>query len=251
MKSNNLELALRRFEISQENDTLSYENHYYNDFSGVEGEGYTYHLEGLYNDYFLSLRTQIDTLVLQDKETARQFIQTKIDLFTEIQNEFELKSTLDSWISHRKQFDSEMQRISDYTLWRKIKNQRDTVGFFIEMIGTQKYYIEKAISELTRIFDTYNSVGKHQITTGTKTPIQEKQHPIDEYFEKRFADKDITNEEICQMFGISRQTAQAWRKAGKLIQISDEGKRPIKYNKAKLIEYLKNGTIKERLLKFF
>lgn len=247
MKSNNLELALRRFEISQENDIIPYENHYCNDFSGAESEAYTSHLESLYNDYFLSLRTQIETLVLQDKETTRQFLQTKVDLFTEIQNEFDMKSTLDVWINTGKRFSLEMQYTNDPDLWRKIKNQRDTIDFFIEMIRTQNYYIDKAITELTRIFDTYNSVGKHLFNTRAKTPIQEKQHHIDAYFEKHFANIEITNKEICRMFGITRQTAQAWCEEGKLIRISDESKRPIKYDKAKLIEYLKDGIIVKRL----
>ena len=251
MKSNNLELALRRFEISQENDALSYESHYCNDFSGAESDAYSAYLESLYNDYFLSLCTQIDALIIQDKETARQFLQTKIDLFTETQNEFDLKSTLQVWINTERRFNMEMQHTNDPDLWRKIKNQRDTIGFFIEMIGIQNYYIDKATTEIKRIYDTYNSVGKPKITTGTQTPIQDKQHHIDEYFEKHFPDMEITNKEICEMFGITRQTAQAWFEEGKLIRISDEGKRPIKYDRAKLVEYLKDGIIKYKLLKFF
>jgi hypothetical protein len=37
MKDNNLELELRRYEVSDWNDKITYEKHYYNGFSGMDG----------------------------------------------------------------------------------------------------------------------------------------------------------------------------------------------------------------------
>ena len=249
MKSNNLELALRRFEISPQDDSVSYDGHYCNGFSGAESsEAYYLHLERLYNDYFIEFRSNVESRIFQDKNITLQIIQSQITLFTEIKGEFELKSTLDCWISNRERFNRDMQQNSnEYVLWRKFKNQRDTVDFFIEMINTQSHFIDKAIDEIQQIYDRFVA----DATPTTPPTTLKSQHPrndVDEYFEKHFANKEITNKEIELMFGIRRPTIQSWREVqGKLIQTSDEGKRPITYDKQKLIEYIKDGVIKERL----
>ena len=250
MATNNLELELRRYEPSAWNDKITYEKHYYNGFSGMEGEeAYQRHLQGIYNAYFIELRENIDTLALSNSiDTLLKFLQTKIDLFNDINDKEGNEST--RWVDYES---FKNQIIRDETVDRDIvqriqgaKNDYNTMKFFVRMIGTQLYFIEKGIDELNKIYMNYCPS-----TTKTNMPQlkpQPNQHYIDEYFEKHFANKDITNKEIALMFGITRPTIQDWREKGKLIQISDEGERPIKYSKEKLIEYLKDGRIKDRLV---
>jgi hypothetical protein len=127
-----------------------------------------------------------------------------------------------------------------------IKNDCGTLKFFKEMSGTQFFFIEKGIEELTKIYATYNAPSRQSRIPQPEQQVK-KSH-IDDYFEKHFTDKEITNGDIAKMFGITRPTIQEWREKGKLIQISADKKRPIIYDKEKLIEYLKDGIIKDKLL---
>ena len=258
MATNNLELELRRYEPSAWNDKITYEKHYYNGFSGMEGEeAYQRYLQGIYNVYFIELRKDIDTLALSNSiDTLLKFLQTKIDLFKDINDKEGNEST--RWVDYES---FKNQIIRDETVDRDIvqriegaKNDYNTMKFFVRMIGTQLYFIEKGIDELNKIYVNYspsthiNDIPQSEPKPKAQPKPQPNQNFIDEYFEKHFANKDITNKEIMLMFDITRPTIQDWREKGKLIQISDEGERPIKYSKEKLIENLKDGIIKDRLV---
>ena len=229
MKSNNLELALRRFEISPENDTFSYENHYCNGFSGLESEeAYCRHLENLYNEYFLSLRNKIDTLVLQNLETTLKFLQTKITLFNEIQSEFELKSMLDFWENTIKSYETDYNyksnRNTEYSLLRKIKNQIDTMKFFAAMIKTQNYFIDKALIELSQLYNAYSPQLQPQ-------KITEKEIEKTEWDNILTGEKDILEtSDLARIFNKDSRTINRWVKEGK-INLIDRFAKPHQFRK--------------------
>ncbi len=232
MKSNNFELALQRFEISSDNDTISFENHYFNGFSGAEGaEAYSIYLESLHNDYFLNLRTHIDVLVLQNIETALKFMQTKITLFNEIQNEFELKSTLEFWISNKQVLNEDMkQKINEYPLYQKLKKQRDTVDFFINMIKTQNYFIDKTKIELLKINNIYSPKTQQQTIT-------EQQIDKDNWNNILKDKPDIlTTFDLAEFFRKDQRTINRWVKEGVIIPI-DKSKRPQQFKKDDVKRY--------------
>lgn len=248
MKINSIEFELRRFELSQSNDKINYEKHSYNGFLGIEGrDAYFKYLEGLYNNYFVDLRMKIDNLIINNNnDLLLKFLKDRINLFNDIKNDFELKSTPDFWNSYI----IRCQTVDAPILQRSqaARNEYGTVKFFIEMIGTQFYFIEKAINDLNLLHNTYDEVKEKSNRQNTSQKLQQNRAShIDEYFEKHFANKDITNKEIALMFDITRPTIQEWREQGKIIMISEQGKRPIIYSKEKLIEDLKDGTIKDRL----
>jgi len=235
MKTNNLELALRQFEISPENDALPYENHYYNGFSGVESEVFIQHLDGLYNEYMSNLHSQIDMLVLKDTNTALQFLQTKINLFNKIQSEFESKSMLNVWESIRKRLNGDLQRQNiKYPLWRKIKNQRDTVEFVIEMINTQNHFIGKAITELQEIANTYNPQPQQQTITEKQIEKDKWDNALKDYPDI------ITTFDLEKIFNKDKRTINRWVKEGVITPI-DKKKRPHQFRKDDIkMYYLKD-----------
>ena len=242
MKSNNLELELNRFEASEWNDKITYEEHIYNGFSGIEGsECYNNYLNELYNNYLSNFRQKIDGL-LHDKDVLLAVISDKISLFEGIKDDYLLKNTM---YNHYDDYLQSLSRDMNTNNIKGLSNDYNTLLFFRAMSGTQMYYIEKNIDELKKMYTNYNTSTKKG--NAPQPQHQESKHHIDEYFEKHFANKDITNKEIVLMFDISRPTISEWEKKGKLIKISDEGKRPIIYSKEKLIEFLKDGKIKDRL----
>jgi len=248
MGIDNLEFELRRFELSQSNDKINYEKHSYNGFLGIEA--LYKHLDVLYHKYFTDLRIKIDNIIANNNNhLILALLRDRINLFNEIKEEFEIKSTLDFWKGYIKRCDTVDKPILQRS--KAARNEYSTVKFFTEMIGTQSYFIGKGFDELKALYENYGE-SKADLNQQKKQQqnqiLQNKHSYIDEYFEKHFPNKDITNKEIELMFGITRPTIQEWREKGKLIMTSDVGKRPITYSKEKLIEFLKDGQIKDRLV---
>lgn len=232
MKSRNLELALRQFEISDDNDTISYIDHFYNGFSGAEGsEAYYCFLEQLYNDYFLNLRTQIDNLILQNIEIALNFVSTKIVLFNDIQNDFKFKSTLEFWLSNKDLSNDELNQKEAYSsLWKKIKNQRDTIDFFIGMIETQEYFINKALLELLSIKNSYSSKSDNPTITENEIDIQKWENLL------KNESEILSTFDLARIFNKASRTINRWVKEGAIVPI-DKNKKPQQFKKDDIKKY--------------
>jgi len=210
---------LRRFDV----EDFGYNDMPFEDIFN-ESDVYLGYFTRLFNGYFSELYNKIEV------ENDFALINTKIKLFNHIKTE----------LSEKKQF--------LFDLEKKNQTVEDRMTYICvnKAYNKQHDYINDALSKLEMMSANYNSSIKKSNAPQPKP--QENKHHIDEYFEKHFANKDITSKEIELMFGITRPTVQDWREKGKLIQISEDGKRPIKYDKAKLIEYLKDEIIKDRLV---
>ncbi len=239
MKSNNLELALREYNPSSWNDKITYEKHLYNGFSGLEGaEAYHQHLSGLYDTYFIDLRDKIDALVLKDIDILLKFIQSKIDLFNDI-NDIESKNNT-RWVDLNS-FDGYIKR--DETVDRNViqnsewaRNDYFTMKFFVEMINTQNCFIDKAITELTKLYETYNPTPKSTIS----------QNEIDkETWENtlsKYGDL-ISTFEVAKIFGKDEDTIRRWQREGKFTPI-DKNARPMQFRKDEIKQYYLKIKIK-------
>lgn len=232
MKSVNLELALGRFEISEDNDSISYIYKVFNGFSGGEGcDAYNLFLDKLYNDYFLNLRTQIDNLILQNIEVAFNFLKSKAILFDDIQNDFDTKSTLEFWIGNSKMLKNELeQKDTHSSLWNKIKNSKDTVDFYIEMINTQKFYINKSITEIQTIQNCYSPKSQNPIITDYGIDKEMWDNTLKDY-------PDVINTfDLAKIFNKDSRTINRWVKEGAIIPI-DKNKRPQQFKKDDIKKY--------------
>jgi len=233
MKTNNLEMELRRYEPSQADDKITYEKHYYNDFSGLEGEeAYQRYLQGLYDNYFYELRQKIDTLVFTNIDTALRFLKTKIDLFNEIYDKEYNNSN--RWTDY-KSFKSMI--IRDETVDKPIiqrsqwaRNQYNTMKFIVRMIDTQLYYIDKAINELTQIYNTYSPQPQPQIIN--ETDIDK------EIWDNTLKDEDeiLDTFDLARIFHKKESTIRRWARDGVLNPI-DKSKRPRQFRKDDVKKY--------------
>jgi len=227
MNSNNLELELRRYELSAWNDKITYEKHYYNGFSGIEGEeAYQRYLQGVYDTYFIELRQKIDSLALSNIDTLLRFLQTKIDLFNEIydkeynnSNRWNDYQSFESMIIRDETVDKQLVQNS-----QGAKNDYHTMKFFVRMIGTQLYFIDKAINELTQIYNTYCPEPQPQKMT---------ENDIDkEVWNNTLKDeKDILDTfDLARIFNKKESTIRRWAREGVLNPI-DKTKRPQQFRK--------------------
>ena len=201
---------LRRFDV---------EDFGYNDipFEDIfnESDAYMRYFSRLFNGYFSELYNKIEV------ENDFSLINTKIKLFNHIKTE----------LSEKKQF--------LFDLEKKNQTVEDRMTYICvnKAYNKQHDHINNALNKLEIMSANYNSSIKK--SNAPQPKLQENKHYIDEYFEKHFDNKDITNKEIMLMFGITRPTVQAWREEGKLIQISEDGKRPIYTIRKNLLNILK------------
>ena len=240
MKTDNFEMELRRYEPSPADDKITYEKHFYNDFSGMEGEeSYQRYLQSLYDAYFYDLRQKIDTLVFTNIDTLLRFLKTKIDLFNEI-NDKEYKNNT-RWIDYES---FKRLIIRDETVDRPIiqrskeaRNQYHTMKFFVGMIDTQLYFIEKAINELTQIYNTYSPQPQPQ-------KISERDIDKDIWDNTLKIEKEILDTfDLARIFHKDTRTINRWVRDG-VINPIDENKRPHQFRKDEVKKYYLK--IKER-----
>ncbi|MDR0423004.1 MAG: hypothetical protein LBH46_00250 [Rickettsiales bacterium] len=233
MQHNNLELELRRYEPSTRNDKITYEKHYYNGFSGLEGEeAYQRYLQGLYDTYFIELRQKIDMLALSNIDTLLKFLQTKIDLFNDIHDKEYNNST--RWTDY-KCFESMI--IRDETVDKQLvqnsqgaKNDYHTMKFFVRMIGTQLYFIDKAVNELTQIYNTYSPQPQPKQLTREAIEKETWESTLSEY-------GDLINTfEVAKIFDKDEATIRRWKREGKITPI-DETARPMQFMKDEIKRY--------------
>lgn len=233
MKTDNLELELRCYEISEWNDKITYEKHYYNGFSGLEGEeAYQRYLQGLYDTYFFELRQIIDSLALTNIDTLLRFLQTKVNLFNEI-NDKENNNSL-RWIDYG-MFKNLI--IRDETVDKSIiqrsqgaRNQYNTMKFFVRMIGVQLYFIDKAINELTQIYNTYNPQPQPQKITDAAIDKDVWENTLKD-------EKDILDTaDLARIFNKDTRTINRWAREGVLNPI-DKTKRPQQFKKDDVKRY--------------
>ena len=65
------------------------------------------------------------------------------------------------------------------------------------------YYIDRAITELQKMHENYtHRQVDDSATPSGKNSTQDKREKIDEYFEKNYAGKDITNAELKKIFNV-------------------------------------------------
>jgi hypothetical protein len=227
MKTNNLELELRRYELSDLDDKISFEENCYNDFSGYQGvDAYQKYLQGLYDEYFFKIRETIDTLAITNIDVLLRFLQTKLDLFNDIYDKENNNNTrwedsdfFKDLIKRDESVDKSLVENS-----QGAKNQYKTSKFFAGMISVQFLFIEKAINELTQIFNTYSPNPK---------PISITKNDIEkEKWDNTLKDeKDILNtNDLARIFGKDTRTINRWVKEGVLDPI-DKNKRPHQFKK--------------------
>ena len=229
MKQDNLELALREYNPSVGNDKITYEKHYYNGFAGIEGdEAYYKHLETLYNAYFVDFRGKIDNLVMKDANTLRSFLQNKIDLFNNIADDFKNKNQLGSW----KGLIRRDETVDKPTLQRSpgARNEYYTMKFFVEMINVQNYFIDKAITELTGIYNNFNPNQQPQTITEEGINKEEWDNALKDY------PNDMTTQDVAKAFAKSERTINLWKKQG-MITPYHEG-HPDIYTKEEIKKYI-------------
>jgi len=227
--NNNLELALRCYEPSPWNDKITYEKHYYNGFSGLEGiEAYQSYLEGLYVNYFMSLREQIDKVLFIDIDVLLKFLKTKIDLFNEI-NDIDCNYCLRQ--VDYKCFESMIERDEKaVSLSIGAINDYGTMIFFRQMIGVQLYFIERAINELTRIYITYNPLPQSMIIT-------ERDIDKDTWDNTLKEENDIIDTfDLARIFNRKEPTIRRWIREGVLNPI-DRNRRPQQFRKNDVKKY--------------
>ncbi|MDO9629012.1 MAG: hypothetical protein Q7I99_03840 [Acholeplasmataceae bacterium] len=227
MKTNNFELELRRYELSDLEDKISYEENCYNGFLGYQGvDAYQQYLQGLYDNYFCELREKIDTLAITNTDVLLRFLQTKLDLFNDIYDKENKHNT--RWVD----FDFFKDLIKrDESVDKSLvensqgaKNQYKTLKFFAGMISVQFLFIEKAINELTQIFNTYSPNPK---------PISITKNDIEkEKWDNTLKDeKDILNtNDLARIFGKDPRTINRWVKEG-VLETIDNNKRPHQFKK--------------------
>lgn len=222
MKTNNFELELICYKPSDLNDKINY-----NGFLSLEGEeAYHVYLQGLFDNYFCELRVKIDTLAETNTDTLLKFLQTKIDLFNDINDKENINNT--RWIDYEF-FKDSINR--DKTVDRSIveksqgaKNQYKTLNFFVGMMNVQFFFIEKAINELTQIYNIYSPKPK---------PILITEKDIEkEIWENTLKDeKDVLDtKDLARIFSKDTRTINRWVKEGVFSPI-DTNKRPHQFNK--------------------
>jgi hypothetical protein len=233
MKDNNLETALRRYELSPWNDKVTYEKHYYNGFSGLEGvEAYQSYLEGLYVKYFVELREQTDKLVLINIDTMLKFLKTKIDMFNEI-NDTDCNYCI-RWIDYNSFQDLiERNNTADREILEHSQgavNENGVMKFFRQMTGVQLYFIERAISELTQIYNTYNP-------QPLPKAITEKEMDKEVWDNTLKGEKDILDtSDLARIFNKKNSTIRRWAREG-IFNPIDRYKRPQQFRKDEIKKY--------------
>jgi hypothetical protein len=151
MKDNDFELALKRFEYSESNDELTYEKHYYNGFSGMESEeAYHKHLQALYDNYIFELNKKIEAQTFTNPAALSTYIHSKLILFTKIKTEWDNNYIIDTW-------NSTIQATYSYYMNSKYaRNELGTLQFFVKCVGSQYYFIDEIIKDITELCNLYN-----------------------------------------------------------------------------------------------
>lgn len=279
MKTNNFIIELNKVDsryskYDHENNSL---NGFRCDVNGVSE--YEDYLNDLFIEYFNEINDHINNLLLcQDVSKIIIVINNAIKVFNDLKEKIiesdeelkELISNLDELLirdnfmyEDRKEEVQEQQKLSCLrynfknniidipalyeNLFQKNGNEWKIEFFILRMEKIGRDYIYNSLDKLNDLLNSYFPPILSQKSTKVAINKADSTSWIDEYFEKHFANKDITNKEIALMFDITRPTIQEWREQGKIIMISEQGKRPIIYSKEKLIEDLKDGTIKDRL----
>jgi len=222
MKTNNFELELRRYESSVLNDKINY-----NDFLNLEGEdAYQNYLQGLYDEYFFKIRETIDTLAITNIDVLLRFLQTKLDLFKDIYDKENNNNT--RWVDSDffkdliKRDESVDKSLVENS--QGAKNQYKTSIFFAGMISVQFLFIEKAINELTQIFNTYSPKPKPIFITENDIEKEKWDNTLKD-------EKDILDtNDLARIFGKNTRTINRWVKEGVLEPI-DNNKRPHQFKK--------------------
>lgn len=227
MKTNNFELELRRYESSVINSQIYNDKLIYNGFSSLEGEdAYQVYLQGLFESYFCELREKIDTLVLTNTDILLKFIQTKLDLFNDIYDKDNNNNT--RWFNYES---FKYSIIRDETVDSSIveksqgaKNQYKTSKFLVGMMNIQFNFIEKAINELTQIYNIYSPKPKPILITEKDIEKEKWENTLKD-------EKDILGtKDLARIFIKDSRTINRWVKEGIFSPI-DTNKRPHQFNK--------------------
>lgn len=249
MKNKNLVTELKRVEFSTSDDKISFEQHSYNGFLGIQGsEAYYNHLENLYNEYFDNIREKVENLLFNDKCSLLAYLNDKIKIFDNIKLEYKLKNYMD-WnsyiISCEKHYKENIKNNSG------AKNEYQTAKFFKEMTDVQISFIEKAIKEINDLYNNYNDGDGKTTVEKPKENLSPQNKSLSEYVDdyfSRYSDGDtLTNKDLAYIFHITRPTIDAWKVQGKFTQIYKEGERRILYSKGDVKNNIKNGILPQRL----
>lgn len=225
---NNLETELRRIEFSNPDDRIGYEKHSYNGFKGIHGsESYCIHLDKFYSDYLSQLNENIETLLINDRDSLLKFLSHKITLFANIKADFETKNYI-NWNDHlrsqEKYFSDALKNNSH------AKNEYETVRFFKEMTDTQLYFINKIIDELQQTYNSYNPNSEPQKISHEQIDKETWANTLSDY-------RDILNTfDLAKIFKNDATTIRRWVKEGVLTPI-DRNKRPMQFKKDDIKKY--------------
>ncbi|NDV78760.1 hypothetical protein [Dysgonomonas sp. 511] len=249
MKNKNLVTELKRVEFSTSDDKISFEQHSYNGFLGIQGsEAYYNHLENLYNEYVDNIRENVDNLLFNDRCSLLAYLNDKIILFDNVKLDYELKNYMD-WNSYIISCEKHYKENIKNNLGAK--NEYQTAKFFKEMTDVQMSFIEKAIKEMNDLYNNYNDGGGKTTVEKPKESLSTQNKSLSEYVDdyfSRYSDGDtLTNKDLAYIFDISRPTIDEWKEQGKFIEISEMGKRPILYSKEDVKNNIKNGILTDRL----
>jgi len=150
MKDTDFEIALRRFDTSDPNDKIGYEKHYYNDFSGLESEeAYHNHLQSLYDNYVVKINETIEKQSFINPNALSNYIQSKLTMLNNTKKGWDEKEYIfDTWKStiettNKYYFNSQYAR-----------NERDTLQFWLNCVGSQYHFMDKIIVYLTQLSNT-------------------------------------------------------------------------------------------------
>lgn len=225
---NNLETELRKVEFSTPNDNISYEQHSYNGFTGMQGsESYYIYLDKLYNEYASTLNLNIVNLLTNNKNNLLNYLSDKTSLFNTIKVDFKDKNYMDwdSYLKSRETYDKNTLKSNT-----NAKNEYNTVKFFKEITDIQLYFINKIIGELQRIYNSYN-------------PNAEPQRVSPDQIEKETWDNTLSNYgdiintfDLAKIFGRAETTITRWVREGVITPI-DKKKRPMQFKKDDIKKY--------------
>ena len=196
MKDTDFEKALKRFELSDWNDKVTCEQHYYNGFSFQQGdEAYCVHLQELYSRFIAIVSKKAGKQVSKNSNELNNYLKSKLISFNEIKEEWnDRQHVFDSWISN-------------------IANGKAKIfGFWLKCAVLQIFFIDRVLCYMRELCDTHSI--QPQRVTQTKTIDSEK---LKKYFDTTF--KGMGNRNI-NYFNILFEHLQQERTAKEFAQIA-------------------------------